>query len=195
VGRARHDSGFTLLEILFAILLIAMVSAVLITNLGRGFGIQLRNAGRALAAELEYAGQRAVARGVPQRWVVDLDRQLFRLEEQSTADPALAAALPAGEQAPSLQPPLDPRSFQPVPDRRGEWRELDDVEIGIDEVVVRGESSLGGEVAITFAPDGGADAADIWLHDPSGHDLRVRVVAFTGEIEVREEQRGRGERG
>ncbi len=46
-----------------------------------------------------------------------------------------------------------------------------------------------GEVGITFAPDGGADPAEIWLVDDGGYELRVRVVAFTGEIHVDEGER------
>jgi prepilin-type N-terminal cleavage/methylation domain-containing protein len=195
VQRSRPDSGFTFLEILAAIALIAIASGVLLTSLGRSFGIQLRHSARAVAAELEYVAQRAIARGIAQRWLVDLDHQLFRVEEQAGATgTAVAAALPPTSEQLDLQPPLAPRGFEPLDDRRGQWRELDDREIGIDEVVLRGESRTSGEVAITFAPDGAADPAEVWLHDPAGHDLLVRVVAFTGEIEVIEAERGKAKR-
>ena len=39
-----------------------------------------------------------------------------------------------------------------------------------------------GLVSIAFAADGGADPAEIEISDEYGYRMRVRVLAFTGEV-------------
>ena len=48
------------------------------------------------------------------------------------------------------------------------------------------ESKSDGAVAIGFGSDGSSDPAEIWLRDTAGYDVRIRLVAFTGEIQVEE---------
>ena len=189
LSRARSNSGFTFLEILFAIALIGLASGILATNLGRSLAIKIKHEGRVLAAELEYVAQRAIARGLAQRWVVDLDSQRFRIEEQVAADGA-ADDIPDTADHLDLSVAVGEDTFAPIEDKRGSWRELDDRRIGIDEVRLRGENWMHGEVAITFSPDGAADPAEIWLLDPEKHEVVIRVIAFTGEIRVEEITRG-----
>jgi prepilin-type N-terminal cleavage/methylation domain-containing protein len=188
VTRARTDAGFTLLEILIVVMLIALISGVFATTLGGGFGVHLRNAGRALSAELEYVGQRAVTTGRPQRFVIDLNEQVFRVEElpppPETEGPG---ALPEHAERLSLAPPLETREFVPVDGRLGEWRALDDEdEVLLREVRLADEAKTEGAVAIGFSPDGGSDPAEIWLRDDGDYDLRIRLVPWSGEIRVEE---------
>jgi hypothetical protein len=188
-GKPRATEGFTLLEILVVVFMIALVSGVFATSLGGGFGVHLRNAGRTLSAELEYVGQRAVTTGRAQRFVVDLDEQLFRVEElpppPETA--AGAAELPQHAERLSLAPPLESREFVPIEGRLGEWRALDDAdEIELRELRLADEPKTQGAVAIGFSPDGASDPAEIWLRDDGGYDLRIRLVPWSGEIRVEE---------
>ena len=46
--------------------------------------------------------------------------------------------------------------------------------------------SGGGTVSIAFGPDGGADPAEVLLSDEGGHQLRILVGVFTGEVRVEE---------
>jgi prepilin-type N-terminal cleavage/methylation domain-containing protein len=186
--RARLTAGFTLIEILAVIALFALIVAVVAVRLGGGSSVAIRGSARVLAAELEYAAQRAVTTGRPHRWHVDLDRQVFRME----AEPLPAeeeAAEPARSRQLDLAPPLPDEAYAPVQASQGRWRELDEARIGIDEVIVGGQSIQIGEAAIAFSPDGGADPAEVWLLDPEGRQLQLRVTAFTGEIEVSEVMR------
>jgi len=187
VTRARNEAGFTLLELLVVLLLIVLVTGVFMTTVGGGFGVHLRHAGRALSEELEYVAQRAVTTGQVQRFVIDLDQQVFRVEELPL--PALdeAAELPQYAENLDLAPPPAQDQFQPVEGRIGEWRALDDAdEVGFREVRLANEARSDGPVAIGFSPDGASDPAEIWLRDDGGYDLRIQLVAFTGEIRVEE---------
>jgi prepilin-type N-terminal cleavage/methylation domain-containing protein len=176
----ERPPGFTFIEIMAVVMLIALISAVVVTRIGGRSSAPLKYSGRFLSAELEYVGQRAIATGRPQRWVIDLDQQFFRVEEQGGTD--LAPAESEGEF--DLAAPLTPETWEPIPEPQGEWRELYEDSVGIQAVVIAGEEWKVGQAAIHFAPDGGADPADIWLLDEENRQLRLAVTAFTGEIFV-----------
>ena len=183
----RAHEGFTLLELLIVIFLIVLITGVFATSIGGGFGVHLRNSARSLAAELEYVSQRAVTTGRTQRFVVDLDHQVFRVEMQEPPPPEPDAALPEHAEGLSLAPPIDTHAFVPVDARIGEWRSLDDSDdVAIREVRLGDEVRNKGTVAIGFSIDGSTDPAEIWLRDDAGYDARIRLVAFTGEIRIEE---------
>jgi prepilin-type N-terminal cleavage/methylation domain-containing protein len=186
VTRSARD-GFTLLELLIVIFLIVLITGVFATSIGGGFGVHIRNSGRSLAAELEYVSQRAVTTGRVQRFVIDLDHQVFRVEMEVPPPPDPDEALPEHAEGLSLAPPIEQHPFVPVDSMLGEWRPLDDAkDVGIREVRVGDAVRKDGVVAIGFSIDGGSDPAEIWLRDGAGYDLRIRMVAFTGEIRIEE---------
>jgi type II secretion system protein H len=188
--RSHSDAGFTLLELMIVIFLIVLITAIFSTSLGGGFGVHLRNAGRTLAAEVEYISQRAITTGRTQRLVVDLDHQVFRAEMQPAPVAAEASDLPDHAETLDLAPPIESHEFVPVDAAIGEWRSLDDADqVRIREVRIGAEGRQDGAVAIGFAPDGSSDPAEIWLQDDGGYDLRIRLVAFTGEIRIEEPER------
>jgi type II secretion system protein H len=179
------ERGFTFLEIVVVVMLIALVAGVMVTRIGNRTAAPLKASGRFLCAELEYVAQRAIATGRPQRWVLDLDGQLFRVEQQLPPDPAADT-----RDVFDLGAPLVPDAWEPIPEPQGEWRELYETSIGIESVVLAGEARKAGQTEIHFAPDGGADPADVWLLDPENRTLRVVVTAFTGEVRIAEDDTG-----
>ena len=68
--RAGRRDGFTLLELLIVIVLIAALGGLLLPSPGGLLGLRIRNASRIVAADLEYTAQRAIATGLVHRWVV-----------------------------------------------------------------------------------------------------------------------------
>ena len=183
----RPSHGFTLLELLIVILVIVLITGVFTTTIGGGFGVHMRNSARSLAAELEYVSQRAVTTGRTQRVVLDLDHQVYRAEMQVPPPEEPASALPEHAENLSLAPPLDAHEFVPVDSRIGEWHALDDADdVAIHEVHLGDEVRRDGAVAIGFSIDGGTDPAEIWLRDEAGYQVRIRLVAFTGEIRIEE---------
>jgi general secretion pathway protein H len=76
-GRAsRHAPGFTLLEMLLVIVLIAAITTLTVGLLGVGrSGSRLRSAAHTITTELRYTRAQALATGVPQRFAMDLDKR------------------------------------------------------------------------------------------------------------------------
>ena len=183
----RAQDGFTLLELMIVITLIVLITGVFATSIGGGFGVHIRNSGRSLAAELEYISQRAVTTGRAQRFVIDLDEQVFRVESEPLPEPAPDGSLPEHAEGLSLAPPLSNREFVPLDTQLGEWRRLDDADdVRIAEVRLGDQIAREGAVAIGFSSDGATDPAQIWLQDDCGYAVHVRLIAFTGEVRIEE---------
>ncbi len=185
----RRSAGFTLIELLIVIGLISMLAGLLLPSAGGALGLRIRNASRVISAELEHASQRAIATGIAHRWVIDLDTQRYRTERLLDVPPELTEGLPSHSELLDLAPPRASSEYTPLEDGSGRWRRLDDPEVRIDEVRIGNFQHRDSEVGVTFAADGGADPAEIWLLDESGVEQRIRVLAFTGEIKSEEATR------
>ena len=71
--------GFTLIELVVVIMLLAVVTALAASAVSRGLpGQQLRRASREIAAELRYTRARAIATGRPQVFVFDTRTRAWR---------------------------------------------------------------------------------------------------------------------
>ena len=103
--RAGRRDGFTLLELLIVIVLIAALGGLLLPSPGGLLGLRIRNASRIVAADLEYTAQRAIATGLVHRWVVDLERQVFRVEQLIMTDSEELDELPTHSELLELTPP------------------------------------------------------------------------------------------
>lgn len=68
----RRESGFSLVEMVLVVALIAFASVLAVATLGGGYdGQRLRSAAREVAAQLRFARAQAMATGQPQRFVID----------------------------------------------------------------------------------------------------------------------------
>ena len=78
---ARTTSrGFTLIEILAVVAILALVAAFVVPNMGGFRARALRAEAQQIAAQLELARQRAIVTGVPHRLWLELDQAEYRLE-------------------------------------------------------------------------------------------------------------------
>ncbi len=70
--RMRAQRGFTLIEILIVVTLIAAISVMLMATIGGGMdGLRMRNATKEIASELRHARAQAMAKGEVQKFVID----------------------------------------------------------------------------------------------------------------------------
>lgn len=64
--------GFTLLEVLVVLVIIAMATTLAAMTLGGGLdGMRLRSSSKEIAAQLRYTRTQAIATGQPQRFTID----------------------------------------------------------------------------------------------------------------------------
>jgi prepilin-type N-terminal cleavage/methylation domain-containing protein len=185
VEASRREQGFTLLEILIVVALIATFASIVGARIGGGIGIAISGEGRVVVAELRHAGQRALATGRTQRWVVDLDAQAFRLEERIEVEQIAADWEQALQEL--LQTPTSKYSFVPVQNRYGNWRWLDEEAVRFDGVQTRNGFFDQGAISIGFGADGGANMAVIYLSDEHQNRLGIHVGGFTGSVRVLDE--------
>jgi len=76
--RARLVRGFTLLEIILVIAIIAAASVLAATAMGGGFrSMQLKATARQIASNLRYTRAQAIATGEPQRFVIEPARHVW----------------------------------------------------------------------------------------------------------------------
>jgi len=70
--RRRGARGFTLVELVLVIALIALASLLAAATIGGGFdGMRLRSAANEVAAQLRFTRAQAIATGEPQRFTLD----------------------------------------------------------------------------------------------------------------------------
>ena len=70
--RQRAARGFTLLELILVLALVALASGLAAAALSGGFdGMRLRSAAKEIAAQLRFTRAQAIATGEPQRFTID----------------------------------------------------------------------------------------------------------------------------
>ena len=190
----RHQRGFTLIEILAVVAILALVAAVVVPNLS-GFRMRaLRGEAQQLAAQLELARQRAIVTGVPHRVWLEIDQAEYRLEWLAQ-DPETAELAPA--EAPSEEldlngntplelsaPPTPVLDYQPIPGNFGRTQVVADP-FYFEAVETPTERITRGEVSIEFARDGSADYTEIYLQDAQGDHLTLDVHPLDDRVRIR----------
>lgn len=87
VPAARASPGFSLLEMLLVIALIAAIGVLTATALTGGMdGMRLRSAAKQVAAQLRYTRAQAIATGRPQRFTIDPRAHAWTAPKQRHGD-------------------------------------------------------------------------------------------------------------
>jgi len=193
VRRARARSrtrrhGFTLIEILAVVAILAVAAMLVLPNLGALGERRLQHAALRLAAEIELARQRAVVTGIPHRVLFDLQNRLYRIEWLGTDEeeaPPIPAALEynteQGSHLPLQPPPEVAMEFSAVPDSFGNFRNFD------GDVFVAGLETANGWVErgladVVFERDGSAAYTEIVLQDRGGSRRTLAVLPLEDAV-------------
>lgn len=182
----RPASAFTLIEMLAVVLLISLMAAIAIPNLGLRSGRATLQEAESLAALLAFGRQRAVMTGQPQRVILDLDAQRYWLESlraptAEIGEPAdgwsgmreLPLVAPRGKRA-TYVPAAGPVG-RPYALAGGVW--LATVETSEGRI-------QRGRVAVPFASDGSSEATEIWVEADGGNRVILHLPPMADRIGI-----------
>ena len=187
---ARRARGFTLIEMIAVALMIALVASVAFPNLGFRSQQAVLDEAESVAALVEFARQRAVMTGIPQRVVFDLEAQHYWLEESrpparpdDPADPNAPVRWSEQRELPMFAPRDDQQRYQrsPGPNGRG-YRPASGVAL---QALETAEGLVErGRVEMPFAWDGSTEGTGLWLIGDGGHQVRLVVAPLADAIRI-----------
>jgi len=76
------SGGFTVIEILIVVVILAIAAMTAIPMMSSAGGVQIRSAANMIAADMEYAKSRAISRGQNFSVVFDVSTESYRIEDQ-----------------------------------------------------------------------------------------------------------------
>ncbi len=183
--------GFTLIEILAVVAILALVAAFVVPNLSGIRARALRAEARQIAAQLELARQRAIVTGVPHRLWLELDQAEYRLEwlAEDPEEADLVAEEPefdvSGNTPLSLSAPIARElEYRPIPGNFGNLQVV--AEPFYFEAVETPQGRITrGQVSVEFARDGTADYTEIYLQDAAGDHIALDVYPLDERVRIR----------
>jgi len=192
-SRRESQRGFTLIEILAVVAILALVAAFVVPNMG-GYRMRaLRAEARQLAAQLELARQRAIVTGVPHRVWLELDQAEYRLEWLAVDPEEAAVAEASAEPSVNGNSPISlaaPRTvlldYRPIPGNFGRLQVVADP--FYFEAVETPQGRIdSGQVGVGFARDGSAEETLIVIEDAAGDRIALDVQALDERVRIRDD--------
>jgi len=184
--RSRH--GFTLIELMAAVVLFALMAMLIAPRVGSITSRALHQQAEQIAAQLELGRQRAIVTGVPHRLLIDLEGGRYRLEWLPGADPEEEVPPPrvlGRAFVPMSAPRAAARSFRPIPGQLGEFSRLETPVFFSGLETPEGWVEAG-RVSIRFERDGTASASALHLEDESGKAVVLDVLPLADTVRVRD---------
>jgi type II secretion system protein H len=177
-GRPRQ--GFTLVELMVVVLIIAIMSAAIVADMrGTLADALLRSTSRQLISAFNSASSRAVSLHTRQRIRFDQNAPRFFLESPNFHGAVFT---------PDSEEHLDPRISIRVREPEMEPVEGADEESVEDSAEKEAMPDPGQREAIVFYPDGTADAKDIVLTDKDEFHQVLRINRITARVELVEKE-------
>jgi len=152
-------AGFTLVEIIVVVLILAICAAVVIPNVVNTSDMQATSAARMIAADLQYAQSLAIASQDPISVTFDVSAEQYFLHK-------------ANESAPLDHPITKQDYVTDFRSRRG-FERLDVV-----------SASFGGTAVVTFDELGAPESAGTVILQAGPHVYQVDVATATGKVTV-----------
>ena len=200
-SRREARRGFTLIEMMAVIAIMAMVFAIGIPRLSTSKWRALVTEAESIAASIEFARQRAIMTGIPHRVLIDLEEGGYRIEWLVTEEQAFGEdaeeALPDTRTAstgtgPSDRTPIDlhpppreKRDYFPIPRRQfGSFTWLDDARyfVGLESPSGWVE---GGDAEIVFDADGTTEYSLLEIADASDNHLTLEIEPLLDRVRRR----------
>lgn len=187
-GPIGSQLGFTLIELVMAIVIIGVVTAAVATGVQNVRGASVQAESGKLAAAVRYLYNLAVVSGRNQRLVIDLDTRTWWAEEQASADPCEAFLLP-GQDAEEPEEGTDQRpargGFEMTTSQLLQKTELDKG-ISFGGVMTSHDTQPveKGQAYVYFFPNGTTEHALVQVRGNEDDWMTVEVMALQGTAKV-----------
>lgn len=159
----RGVGGFTLLEIVLVLSIMALASVLVVPSIGSGLGYwRLQAAAREVGTLAKFARNQSVARGTRLQVVLDRPRRLYWLDN----DPAVLA---------------DPDTAG----RHGIRLYTLPQGVRFGDATVDGARADHDRVAFVFFPRGDSTGGEVRVLDERGAGYRVAIDRLTGRVDIR----------
>ncbi len=161
---ARRQGGFTLLEVLIVMLIMAMVAGIALPRFQAFLGSRLKSDMRALIGTVELAFFLATSQKKPVRINFDISRGQYWLSMLQITDPE--------------------QNIGEFVDLHTDKRELSSGVRFVDVFVAHAGKVDRGEAFATCLPQGFCEPTVIHLNDDYGHEYTMRIKPLTGEVAI-----------
>lgn len=159
--RRRNQAGFTLMELVVVIAVLALVAAVVLPRLTVNHAVELNRSARTLAATIRYLQDRAITSKTPYRMRIGIGAGTVRVTKLS------ATGTEEGSGDPSLDRPILAEG------------------ITVMDVLSPREGKLTeGEAVLRFEMGGLADFAAIHLKNADGATVTLMALPSSGKVTV-----------
>ncbi len=191
---ARRRSGFTLIEVMAVVVVLGLMMAILLPNVGTGRARKLEQQAVAIAGIMELARERAVVTRTPHRVLIDLPESSYQLDWYVTEARAFGEEEAVANESPdvyggapaeiSLLPPKgEERDYHPVPNRFGKLEYLDG-DFYFQGVQTPEGWIERGSVQVVFQEDGTSDFAEVILSDAWDNSISINVQPLLDRVRV-----------
>ncbi|WP_298433841.1 prepilin-type N-terminal cleavage/methylation domain-containing protein [Geobacter sp.] len=159
--RPGGQHGFTLMELVVVIAVLALAAAIVLPRLTVSRAVELKRSARALAATIRYLQDRAITSKTPYRMRIEIGTGTVRVTKLSAAGTEVATGEPALD-----RPPL-----------------AEGVTVA-DVLTQRGGKLAEGEAVLRFDLGGLDDFAAIHLKSADGATVTVMALPSSGKVTV-----------
>lgn len=190
-------SGFTLIELVVVLVLMAVLSAMIIPEMrGTLEGELLRSTSRELIRGLSLANSQSITVNQPHRFVIDPERHRYRVEKLARNSEEGSGFVPV-RGVPGTEGTFSERitiEFKPTRSAAGEadLSAMRPTENRPEASATEPSATEPSGTAIRFFPDGTAEGAEIQLRDRDGFGLALRLKPVTARVQIIKLERRRG---
>jgi len=183
--KTPKNAGFTLVELMVVLVLIAIMSAVMIPEMkGTYEDSLLRSAGRNFTSAIGLAYSRSVTLNQVHRLRIDSEENTYYVES-AVPSTGVSAVAPGGRDFPGSKGEFSPRVSVKIRLTEQATEELPNTETSNSGLKFAQDSADdGGRGTIRFFPDGTAESKEVVLEDAEGFRIALRINPITARVRI-----------